>query len=74
VPWGRQQPKIVANPTMCIWKQQWGDATRTARLKPGADKPGNKIRPRRAEVFAPPIRGASAGHRRFAHSPIRRFA
>src|SRR5260221_11772037 len=56
---------------MCIWKQQWGDATSTERLKPGADKSGNKIRPRRAEVFAPPIRGESAGHRRLAPSPIR---
>jgi hypothetical protein len=50
-----------------------GDATLTARLKPGADKSGNKISPRRAVVFAP-IRGESAGHRRLAVSPIRCFA
>ena len=63
---GPPSPKIVANPTVCILKQQWGDATRTARLKPGADKSGNKTSPRRAEVFAPPIRGEAAGHRPFA--------
>jgi hypothetical protein len=53
-----------------------GDATSTERLKPGANKSGNKIKPRRAEVFAPPIRGEPAGHGRspsrpFAHAPFR---
>ena len=56
--------------------QRIGDATSTERLKPGADKSGKKIRPRRAEVFAHRSGANPQGiaDHRLAPLPIRRFA
>src|SRR5258708_16513746 len=68
---GPPSPQYCREPNVCIWNTQWGDTVRTARLKPGADKSGNKISPRRAEVFAPPIRANPQG---IAHSPFRPLA
>ena len=66
---GVPSPQDCREPNHVYLETTRGDATHAARLKPGADKSGNKISPRRAEVLAPPIRGTSAPHRQIAHSP-----